>query len=924
MSLEHNNFRAAFAPPPPASALHETSLIKTANQKISFRSIFNALSTKLGSCLCLNPELRSGAGWVFIFVLSAIITVLLCILLLPIKLILLGLSCCPCVSRPAVRGEEIHATPQFPQQIPPPSRRGSDSGISAGLDSSRFAPASFIPIRPQSPARRTSVDQISIPDHPVIQSIDTVPQDITLRQYLQANYPERDLSDITLENLGVTFLHPQDLPQGTDILDLPASMFFPEGAPSPIGSPQPSIIPSQPASTASLPGDQTAPQQQDTSSQPASLAVDTSGAAVSVGQEVDQTLTAREFLNRVYPNTDHSVLIHGARVNVRLQGITVGESDEDVLNLPALIAFPDLVAGQPIRPTSLNLSDEPRSLASPQVEPAPPPPTAEELMSPNDPRYIFLQNNFPELAPEYYNQHINLLASLAGVEAENFDLLQLPLEVFVATPAPAPDYEPISIEEAQERFGDLSAEEYARRNNEFIRNLIENSPRRWTFLNRLRNNITETTPSLTLRREWFSMLDVISNKTNPEIADQQIQDLARGCLFKINSILRNTNVSRERKEELLKYVASYHNDSPATWIEAMQQELALQNILSPETLAITEDSASAGAAASSTLASPILPPFNPQATAQEVQGYAQLLRNTLSRPVFANMNNIHLAPANDEYLESLMRDAPNNWRPIRNPLENRIAQITSDRTIRDHWAEILRHLSDGRSGSVSSGEAQALARATMFQLLKLLNNRAIPNDKKLSIINNVASYSDRCPPTWVRVAGQELQAVFNSNDASTNTVFTWVQVFKENLLLDIFRGEREWHMMTAFKHNHGAELGLDNAGIILDPYTMMLTSRRYANQHQNFLDTFLNTYSDSGNAIVNSALEQALGGSEDQIQSLREIVLADLETAGIPEEHRADIMMEVFFPEENDYKPSREAIIYLLLKEGIVSTQNNN
>ncbi|QVE49336.1 DUF1539 domain-containing protein [Chlamydia crocodili] len=926
MSLEHNNFRAAFAPPP-ASALHETSFIKTANQKISFRSIFNALSTKLGSCLCLNPEFRSGAGWVFTFVLSAIITVLLSILLLPIKLILLGLSCCPCISRPTVTGEEIRVIPQLPPQTPPLSRRGSDSGISVGLDPSRFAPESFAPIPPQSPIRRPSVeDQVSIPSQFPAPSIGIAPEGITLRQYLQANYPERDLSDITLENLGVTFLQAEDLPQGIDILNLPASMFFPEEAPSPARSPQPSIIASQPASITSLAGDQTLPQQQDIASQPASLVVDTSAAAVSLGQEVDQALTTRDFLNRVYPNTDHRVLIHGARVNVGLQGIAVGESDEDILNLPALIAFPDLVAGQPARPTSLNLSDEPRSLASPpQVEPAPPPPTAEEVMSPNDPRYMFLQNNFPEISPEYYNQHVNLLASLAGIEIENFDLLQLPLEVFIATPAPAPDYEPISIQEAQGRFGDLSTEEYTRRNDEFIRNLIENSPRRWTFLNRLRNNITEATPSLTLRREWFTMLDVISKKTNPEIADQQIQDRARACLFKINSILKNTNVSSERKEEILKYIASYQNDSPTMWIEAMQQELALQRSLDPETVAIIEDSAGAGAGAAASIApiTQLFPPFNPQATAQEVQGYSQLLRNSLSRPVFSNMDNIHLAPTNDEYLESLMRDVPSSWTPIRDPLENCIAQITSNRTTRNQWTEILRLLSNGRQRSVHSEEAQALARATMFQLLKLLNDPAIPTDKKLSIINNVASYSDRCPPTWVRAAGQELQAMFNSNDTSTNTVFTWTQVFKENLLSEVFRDRSEWHMMTAFKQNHGGELGLDNAGIILDEYTLALAGRQYANTHQNYLRTFRNRYRGSGNAIVDSALEQALGGSEDQIQSLRDIVLADLTTAGIPEEHRADIMMEVFFPEENDYKPSREAIVYLLLKEGII-TQNNN
>ncbi|AFS28365.1 hypothetical protein GWE_02650 [Chlamydia psittaci NJ1] len=71
MSLENNNFRAAFAHPQPAPALYGTSLIKTANQKISFLSIFHALGNKIGACLCLNPESDSKAGWVFAFVLSA-------------------------------------------------------------------------------------------------------------------------------------------------------------------------------------------------------------------------------------------------------------------------------------------------------------------------------------------------------------------------------------------------------------------------------------------------------------------------------------------------------------------------------------------------------------------------------------------------------------------------------------------------------------------------------------------------------------------------------------------------------------------------------------------------------------------------------------------------------------------------------------
>lgn len=920
MSLEHNNFRAAFAPP--ASALHGTSFIKTANQKTSFRSIFNALSTRLGSCLCLNPEFRSGAGWGFTFVLSAIITVLLCILLLPIKLILLGLSCCPCASRPPVRGEEIQVIPQLPPQPPQrplSSRQSSDSGISGGLDSGRFSPSSFIPIHPEP-----------LTPPPSTQSLGVVPEEVCLREYLGEHYPQRNLSNINLTDLGISILQPEDFPEGTNILDLPASLFFPEGAPPPLflnqqditaatpTSPQPSIA-SQ-TTIAPQAADQTAPQQDDTISLPESLATIPPVETAHIIREVDQTLTAQEFLNSAYPNMDHSALIHGALINVQLQGIPL-ENSEDILGLPALIAFPDLVAGQPVRPTFLDLDNMPRSLSADQ-EIAPPPPTAADPISPNDPRYIFLQNHFPELSPEYYSQHINLLASLAGVDSDNFDLLQLPLEVFVEAPAPQPDYSPISPEEAQQRYNDVSAEEHARRSNDFIRYLIENSPQRWTFLNRLKNNISASTSSLTLRREWFKMLDVISNKTSPEITDREVQDVARACLFKINSILKDPTVAPERKEELLKYVASYYDSSPDVWVEAIQQEVFLQNTLNPQIISMEE--AGAAAAAASVPINQILPPFNTQATDQEVQGYTQLLRTTLSRPVLTNMDNIHLAPTNDEYLESLTRGVPSSWVDIHEPLQTRIEQIAQNQNTRNNWRAILNCLASGTVGSISSREAQALSRSTMYQLLKLLNNPNIPNERKLLIINHVAFYRDRCPPTWVRVAGQELQTIFNSNDTSTNIVFSWVQAFKEGLVSEIFRNEGEWHMMTAFKHNHGGELGLDNTGIILDQFTLAIAGRRYTQQHDNYLSLFRNAYQNSGSGLVDSALQQVLTGSEDQIRAIRNGILADLEAAGIPEIHRAGIVMEVFFPEENDYKPSREAIVYLLLKEGVITTQNNN
>ncbi|BAE80984.1 hypothetical protein [Chlamydia felis Fe/C-56] len=646
-------------------------------------------------------------------------------------------------------------------------------------------------------------------------------------------------------------------------------------------------------------------------------------ANTATGRDIDQNLTAREFLNAAYPNADQQVaLINGARVNATLLGISLGESDDDVLNLPAAVVFPDLMLGPIARPTSLDLDTSHSLDHHAEILPNIP---DEEPISPSDPRYMFLQNNFPEVEPEHYSRHIELLASLAGIEAENFDLLQLPMNAFVPTPAPQPDYQPLSLEEAQERFSDISPEAYADQNNAFIRNLIENSPKRWDFVNRLRNNITSITPSLSLRREWFTILDVIVKKSDPDLEGKETQDLARAYLFKIYSILKNSDVSQERKLELLKYVASYKNSPAHLWLEAMQQELALQKEIDPKTMAFhTEEGACAAGVSGISSRRILLPTLKSKPSTKEFNDYIKLLKNLLSRPVCTEMDNIHLAPTNDEYLESLTRNSPKTWKPIREPLEKRIKELTPNSSIHNAWSRILLVLSTARDRLMSSQEAQALSQSTMYQLLQLLNNPKIPQDKKLSILSNIASYSNRCAPTWVRTTGQELQAIFNANDVSTNIVFSWVQIFKEHLLAQICRDEREWHIMTAFKHQYGAELGLDNTGVFLDTYTRTLASDRYRTKHENYLQEFLNAYETSGEGLVNSALSQALGGSQDQILALRDIILADLTAIGIPEEYRADIMTEVFFPEDNNYNPSREAILYLLLKEGVITAQDRS
>ncbi|EPJ31114.1 hypothetical protein CP061683_1249D, partial [Chlamydia psittaci 06-1683] len=268
---------------------------------------------------------------------------------------------------------------------------------------------------------------------------------------------------------------------------------------------------------------------------------------------------------------------------------------------------------------------------------------------------------------------------------------------------------------------------------------------------------------------------------------------------RIHYILKNNEVPIERKADILKYIASHYDpNSVAMCLVAMQEEIALQNEITPELIFFDTEGAVGGIGSP---ANRILPPLATQATPEEVDGYIQLLRSLLSSPMFIEEDNVHLAPENDLYLTSLTREVPDTWEPIRQPLEDHIRQVldiedsrilqqaqnprsrtlrlAQNQQIRYSWHSILLDLSRGREASVSSYEAQALSRSTMYQMFKLISSSNITHEKKLSIISNVASYSDRCPPTWVRVAGQELQAVFNANDQTANIVLVWVQMFKE-------------------------------------------------------------------------------------------------------------------------------------------------
>lgn len=76
---------------------------------------------------------------------------------------------------------------------------------------------------------------------------------------------------------------------------------------------------------------------------------------------------------------------------------------------------------------------------------------------------------------------------------------------------------------------------------------------------------------------------MIVNKTSPEFEIEDVSNTARAYLFRIHYILKNNEVPIERKADILKYIASHYDpNSVAMCLVAMQEEIALQNEITPE------------------------------------------------------------------------------------------------------------------------------------------------------------------------------------------------------------------------------------------------------------------------------------------------------------------------------------------------------
>ncbi|CAG9045997.1 hypothetical protein NVRI1_00335 [Chlamydia abortus] len=85
------------------------------------------------------------------------------------------------------------------------------------------------------------------------------------------------------------------------------------------------------------------------------------------------------------------------------------------------------------------------------------------------------------------------------------------------------------------------------------------------------------------------------NKSSPELEIEDISNTARAYLFRIHNILKNPQIPTERKSDMLKYIASHYDpDSVAMCLAEMQQEIALQNEITPELVIVEAEMGASG------------------------------------------------------------------------------------------------------------------------------------------------------------------------------------------------------------------------------------------------------------------------------------------------------------------------------------------
>lgn len=451
---------------------------------------------------------------------------------------------------------------------------------------------------------------------------------------------------------------------------------------------------------------------------------------------------------------------------------------------------------------------------------------------------------------------------------------------------------------------------------QFTDQLLSSAPEDWDFLTTLHQYAVLMLGEQQAQKLKTFIAKIADPEAGSSLLDPETQQTARAYLGGLLSLLTKASLPSRLKIEMLNNIYQHLPNCeqiPECLLPIIYDEMLALSFLERE-YAIS--SPEEELACSGLMIHHLLPPLSSDANSSEVRGYISLLRQKFAQPLITRLDNIHLTPSTNALLQALAQPTP-PWNEFKPRLVTLIQNLCG-RTNRTTWGmqHILNRLSSRADSLIQSAEAEASARASMHLLYELMLRSDISNEDKQLVLSNIASYSDRCAPTWITETNAQLELHMNSNTQGGELILTWVQQFKHNLVHELYQAEPQWHIETAFKLVYQSQLGLEPG--FIDPYTQRLTE--YRSQLADAYYKFVTQYSECANAMVDYILDQALQASQEQQNTLMQLILLDLERR-LSTHHVADVM-EAFFPEENDYKPCRMAIIYLLIREGVLETIN--
>ncbi|VVT43032.1 hypothetical protein BOKEGFJH_00561 [Chlamydia avium] len=622
----------------------------------------------------------------------------------------------------------------------------------------------------------------------------------------------------------------------------------------------------------------------------------------------------REYLSMYFSHLPINRIDVIAIARTTLEGIDFPEDTESILNLPAHLFFespPNME--QALTLPLLSVEEEESETEDVSREEVPPSPLPESVMK--DARIQFLQRRLPELPLEKYPEYFPFVRELL----EDKSLHDLPLDAFISPTPPVPaETAPTSptLEEsgATSILKSIENEHPSIWQQAFTDRLLLEAPSNWEFVGKLNQYI-----SLLIRDSRADDLkDAIQRIADPEeespLQDPSVQQTARAYFSYLLTLFTQTSLPISLKIEMLNSIcqqSAHWSSAPELLLPIIYDELLAISFLQREhaIASLEEEQAGSGSA----IIRRLLPPIAPDITAREIPGYIALLQQKFSQPITTRPDSLPLAPSTNALLQALAQPHP-EWARFKYGFIQLVEDICGrNNPTTQSMVFIINHLAAEREPLINyTAEAAASARATMHLLYQLLSRTNLSRNEKKLILKNITSYRDRCAPTWVTESNNQLELYLNSSTLGKDLLLTWVQAFKHLVIHDIYRNAPQWHIESAFKLIYQEPLGVD-AGFV-DSYTWQLAENREELAQQ--YDRFVAYYATCARHMVEFILEQAKHASQEQQNTLMEIILSDLEAVA-PQEHVSELM-QVFFPEELDYKPCKIAIIYLLVREGIL------